>query len=180
MSDEKYPFFDVPKDDVSPLFTTKLQETAHVGCFRGVFDSSGIATDWLKGNAALRAPAFEAELRDLFETLQRSGPLKDIQTMRQFCLEHPRAFMSDRQTFYAFRIDTRQYRYYLRLFPQKGKFYIFCYQTDRFRENLPGPDFNHIYRKKKETKQGEELMPNYDLTSGGAVSYTHLTLPTKA
>ena len=170
MNDEKYPFFDVPEDDVSPLFTTKLQEAAHVGCLRGVFDSSGITTDWIKGNAALRSPAFEAELRDLFATLQRSGPLKDIQTMRQFCLEHPQAFMSGRQTFYAFRIDTRQYRYYLRLFPQKGKFHIFCYQTDRFRENLPVPDFNHIYRKRKETKQGEELMPNYDLTSGGAIA----------
>ena len=26
MSDEKYPFFDVPEGDVSPLFTTKFQE----------------------------------------------------------------------------------------------------------------------------------------------------------
>lgn len=142
MNDEKY-----------PLFTTKLQEVAHVGCLRSVFDSSGIATDWIKGNESLRSPAFEAELRDLFETLQRSGPLRDIQTMRQFCFEHPQAFMPDKQTFYAFRIDTSRYRYYLRLFPQKQKSYIFCYQTDQFRKGLPIPDFNHLYRGKSKTKQ---------------------------
>ena len=157
MSDEKYPFFDVPEGDVSPLFTTKLQEAARVGCLRSVFDSSGIATDWIKGNESLRSPAFEAELRDLFETLQRSGPLKDAQVMRQFCLEHPQARMPGRQTFYAFRIDTQRYRYYLRLFPQKRKFHIFCYQADQIRKDLPKPDFNYAFRKraKKKKNRGE-------------------------
>ena len=153
MNDDKYPFFDVPEDDVSSLFTTKLQEAARVGCLRSVFDSSGIATDWIKGNESLRSPAFEAELRDLFETLQRSGPLQNAQTMRQFCLEHPQARMSGRQTFYAFRIDTQRYRYHLRFFPQKRKFHIFCYQADRMRENLPTPDFNYAYRKKAKKKK---------------------------
>ena len=44
MIGEKYPFFDVPEDDVSPLFTTKLQEAAHVGCLRGVLDGNGTTT----------------------------------------------------------------------------------------------------------------------------------------
>ena len=153
MSDDKYSLFDVPEDDVSPLFTTKLQEAARVGCLRGVFGSSGAATDWISGNEVLRSPAFEAELRDLFETLQRSGPLKDAQVMRQFCLEHPQARMPGRQTFYAFRIDTQRYRYHLRFFPQKRKFLIFCYQADRMRENLPTPDFNYAYRKKAKMKK---------------------------
>ena len=157
MSGEKYPFFNVPEDDVSPLFTTKLQEAARVGCLRGVFDGGRITTNWLKGNELLQSPAFDVELQDLFETLQRSGPLKDAQTMRQFCLEHPQARMSGRQTFYAFRIDTQWYRYHLRFFPQKRKFHIFCYQADRMRENLPTPDFNYAYHKnaKKKKNRGE-------------------------
>ena len=157
MSGEKYPFFNVPEDDVSPLFTTKLQEAARVGCLRGVFDGGRITTNWLKGNELLQSPAFDVELQDLFETLQRSGPLKDAQTMRQFCLEHPQARMSGRQTFYAFRIDTQWYRYHLRFFPQKRKFHIFCYQVDRMRENLPTPDFNYAYHKnaKKKKNRGE-------------------------
>ena len=157
MSDEKYPFFDVPEGDVSPLFTTKLQEAAHVGCLRGVFDGGGLTTDWLEGNGLLQSPAFDAELRDLLETLQCGGPLENFQSMRQFCLGHPQARMSGRQTFYAFRIDTQRYRYHLRLFPQKRKFHIFCYQADRMREDLPKPDFNYAYRKraKKKKNRGE-------------------------
>ena len=157
MSGEKYPFFDVPEGDVSPLFTTKLQEAAHVGCLRGVFDGGGLTTDWLEGNELLQSPAFDAELRDLFGTLQRGGPLKNLQSMRQFCLGHPQARMSGRQTFYAFRIDTQRYRYHLRFFPKKGKFHIFCYQADQMREDLPKPDFNYAYRKraKKKKDRGE-------------------------
>lgn len=153
MSDEKYLLFDVPEDDVSPLFTTKLQEAARVGCLRGVFDGSGLTTNWLKGNELSQSPVFDAELRDLLGTLQRGGPLKDAQVMRQFCLEHPQARMPGRQTFYAFRIDTQRYRYHLRFFPQKRKFLIFCYQADRMRENLPTPDFNYAYRKKAKKKK---------------------------
>lgn len=153
MSGNKYPLFDVPEDDVSLLFTTKLQEQARVGCLRGVFDGEGLSTSWLKGNEMLESPVFGAELRDLFETLQHDGPLKNLQSMWQFCHGHPQARMSDRQTFYAFRIDTSRYRYYLRLFPQKRKFYLFCYQTDQFREGRPEPDFNLLYRGKSKKKQ---------------------------
>ena len=153
MAGEKYPFFDVPEDDVSPLFTTKMQEAAQVGCLRGVFDGNGITTDWMNGNEVLKSLAFDAELRDLLESLQQDGPLKDFQSMRQFCLEHPQAQMSGRRTFYAFRIDTQRYRYHLRLFPQKGKFHIFCYQADQMRADLPRPDFNHTYRKKVKKKK---------------------------
>lgn len=157
MSGEKYPFFDVPENDVSPLFTTRMQEPARMGCLRGVLDGSRITTDWLKGNEVLQSSGFDAELRDLIETLRRGGPLENSQSMRQFCLGHPQARMCGRQTFYAFRVDTRRYRYHLRLFPQKGKFYIFCYQTDQMRENLPKPDFNYAYRKraKKKKDRGE-------------------------
>lgn len=153
MTADKYPFFDAPEGDVSPLFTTKMQEAARVGCLRGVFDGSEMATDWLEGNETLKSPAFDAELRDLLETLRRCGPLKDFQSMRQFCHGHPQARMSGRQTFYAFRIDTQRYRYHLRIFPQKGKFHIFCYHADQMREDLPKPDFNYAYRKKAKRKQ---------------------------
>ena len=153
MSGEKYPFFDVPEDDVSPLFTTRMQEAARVGCLRGVFDGGGLTTYWINGTETLKSPAFDMELRDLVESLQQDGPLKNIQSMLQFCLEHPQVLMSGRQTFYAFRIDTQRYRYHLRFFPQKRKFHIFCYQKDRMREDLPMPDFNYAYRRKTKSKQ---------------------------
>lgn len=64
--------------------------------------------------------------------------------------------MSDRQTFYAFRLDSSKYRYHLRLFPDKRKFYIFCYRTDRMRDTRPLPDFNYLYKGRKKKQSGKE------------------------
>ena len=133
MSGKTYPFFETEKDDISPLFTSKLQDQAHVGCLRGRFQDGGIAVDWFGGNEPLCTPEFDAELKDL--------------------LKHPQAKMSGRDTFFAFRIDTSRYRYYLRLFPQKQKFFLFCYQTDQFKKDRPTPDYHYQYCKKPRAKQ---------------------------
>lgn len=158
MSDEKFSFYTTPEDDVGPLFTTKLQEGACTGHLRGVFTGNGkIETTWWEKNEELASPGFRAELRDLLETLQRNGPLHDFTSMKAYCEAHPQARMSGRQTFYAFRVDSSQYRYYLRLFPQesKHKFYVFCYQTDRLREDFPTPDFHYLYQKKSKKRLHE-------------------------
>lgn len=34
---EKFSLYDMSNGDIAPLFTTKLQENAQVGCLRGVF-----------------------------------------------------------------------------------------------------------------------------------------------
>lgn len=153
MSGKTYPFFETEKDDISPLFTNKLQEQAHVGCLRGRFQDGGAAVDWFGGNETLCTPEFDAELKDLLKNLCQDGPLDDSQAMRRFCLEHPQAKMSGRDTFFAFRIDTSRYRYYLRLFPQKQKFFLFCYQTDQFKKDRPTPDYHYQYCKKPRAKQ---------------------------
>ena len=86
-----------------------------------------------------------------------SGPLRDLPSMRAYCEARPQALMRGRQAFYAFRIDTGKYRYYLRFFPQRElhKFFIFCYQTDRLREDLPKPDFHYLNRRRKHQKREE-------------------------
>lgn len=158
IDDERFSFYTAPEDDINQLFTTKLQEGACAGHLRGVFSENGeIEMTWWEKNEELASPGFHAELRDLLETLQRNGPLRDFDSMRAYCDAHPQARMSDRQTFYAFRIDSSQYRYYLRLFPQesKHKFFVFCYQTDRMREDLPTPDFNSLYRKSTKKRPHE-------------------------
>ena len=98
MSGKTYPFFETEKDDISPLFTSKLQDQAHVGCLRGRFQDGGIAVDWFGGNEPLCTPEFDAELKDLLKNLCQDGPLDDSQAMRRFCLEHPQAKMSGRPT----------------------------------------------------------------------------------
>ena len=112
--------------------------------------------DWLKpnGHGICCLKMFPAFYRmTMGRPLRPSSPHWMTWGMRRFCLEHPQAKMSGRDTFFAFRIDTSRYRYYLRLFPQKQKFFIFCYQTDQFKQDRPTPDYHYQYRKKPRAKQ---------------------------
>lgn len=159
MSAETYPLLTCGALDVNDLFATKLQEGACAAHLRGVFTDTGeVKITLLKENKELASPVFQAELSTLLGTLRGdNGPLRDLPSMRVYCEAHPQALMRGRRAFYAFRIDTGQYRYYLRLFPQREhhKFFIFCYQTDRLREDLPVPDFHSLYRKRNHKKKAE-------------------------
>lgn len=162
MSAEPYQLQTSGELDVNDLFTTKLQEGACAAHLRGVFtDTDEVKITLLKKNEELASPAFQAELSALLGALRGDGgPLRDLPSMRAYCEARPQALMRGRQAFYAFRIDTGQYRYYLRFFPQRElhKFFILCYQTDRLREDLPALDFHSLYRKrnhKKKVERGE-------------------------
>jgi len=161
MPNQKFSIYDTSNGDINPLFTTKLQEEACVGCLRGVFSGREIGDDvtltWMRKNRELVSLAFLAELNELLDELRNNGTLDSSPAMEMYCKAHPEARMSDRQTFYAFRMDSSQYRYHLRLFPQMQKFYIFCYRTDRMRADRPGPDLNALYGgKKKKRNRGND------------------------
>lgn len=161
MPDKKFSIYDASNGDLNPLFTTKLQETACVGCLRGAFSGreigDNVTVTWMRQNRDLESPGFLAELNELMDELRNNGTLNSFPAMETYCKVHPEARMSDRQTFYAFRMDSSQYRYYLRLFPQVQKFYIFCYRTDRMRADRPRPDFNALYgSKKKKRNRGND------------------------
>lgn len=160
MSGRKFSFYDAADGNLDLLFTSKLQEDAQVGCLRGVFLGEEVGDDvmvtWLPNNKRLDSLAFRKELYELIGELQSDEKLGSLPAMISFYKTHPEARMSDRQTFYAFRMDSSQYRYYLRLFPDKQKFYIFCYRTDRMREGRPTPDFNSLYRGKAKRRSGKE------------------------
>ena len=161
MPDKKFSIYDASNGDLNPLFTTKLQETACVGCLRGVFTGreigDGVTVTWMRQNRDLESPGFLAELNELLDELRNNGTLNSFPAMETYCKAHPEARMSDRQTFYAFRMDSSQYRYHLRLFPQVQKFYIFCYRTDQMRTDRPRPDFNALYgSKKKKRNRGND------------------------
>ena len=97
---------------------------------------------WLPNNRKLDTFAFRKELYELVDELQSGEMLGSLPAMKAFCQAHPEARMSGRQTFYAFRMDSRQY--------------IFCYRTDRMREGRPTPDFNSLYRGKAKRRSGKE------------------------
>ncbi|MFR6627914.1 MAG: hypothetical protein ACLURW_16825 [Flavonifractor plautii] len=159
MSAEPYQIRTSGELDVNDLFTTQLQVGACAAHLRGEFPDTGkVKITLLKKNEELDSPALQAELNTLLGALRGdSGPLQDLPSMRAYCEAHPQALMRGRQAFYAFRIDTGKYRYYLRFFPQRElhKFFIFCYQTDRLREDLPKPDFHYLNRRRKHQKREE-------------------------
>ena len=159
-SGQKFSFYDAADGSLDLLFTTKLQEEAQVGFLRGVFLGEEVGDDvmvtWLPNNKRLDSLTFRKELYELIGELQSGEMLGSLPAMISFYKTHPEARMSDRQTFYAFLMDSSQYRYYLRLFPDKQKFYIFCYRTDRMREGRPTPDFNSLYRGKAKRRSGKE------------------------
>lgn len=125
-------------------------------CVLGEAVGDDVMVTWLPNNRKLDTFAFRKELYELVDELQSGEMLGSLPAMKAFCQAHPEARMSGRQTFYAFRMDSRQYRYYLRLFPDRQKFYIFCYRTDRMREGRPTPDFNSLYRGKAKRRSGKE------------------------
>ena len=110
---------------------------------------------WLPNNRKLDTFAFRKELYELIGELQSGEMLGSLPAMISFCQAHPEARMSDRQTFYAFRMDSSKYRYHLRLFPDKQKFYIFCYRADRMREGRPTPDQHYLYSGQKKRRSGK-------------------------
>ena len=112
---------------------------------------------WLPNNKRLDSLTFRKELYELIGELQSGEMLGSLPAMKAFCQAHPEARMSGRQTFYAFRMDSSKYRYHLRLFPDKQKFYIFCYRADRMREGRPTPDHHDRSsgRIKRQSGKGE-------------------------
>ena len=159
MSGRKFAFYDAADGNLDLLFTSKLQEDAQVGCLRGVFLGEEVGDDvmvtWLPNNKRLDSLAFRKELYELIGELQSDEKLGSLPAMISFYKTHPEARMSDRQTFYAFRMDSSKYRYHLRLFPDKQKFYIFCYRADRMREGRPTPDHHYLYSGRKKRRSGE-------------------------
>ena len=108
----KFSFYDL-SDGIDPLFTTKLQEDAQVGCLRGVFLGENVGDDvmvtWLQNSRKLDTPSFRRELYELIDELRSRKILNNFPEMKAFCQAHPEAWMPDRQAFYAFRMDSSKY-----------------------------------------------------------------------
>ena len=89
MPDKKFFIYDASNGDLNPLFTTKLQGTACVGCLRGVFIGreigDGVTVTRMRQNRDLESPGFLAELNEL----QNNGVLNSFPAMETYCKVHP-------------------------------------------------------------------------------------------
>ncbi|MDM8237732.1 hypothetical protein QUW63_01250 [Pseudoflavonifractor phocaeensis] len=93
MPDKKFSIYDASNGDLNPLFTTKLQETACVGCLRGVFTGreigDGVTVTWMRQNRDLESPGFLTELNELLDELRNNGTLNSFPAMEAYCKAHP-------------------------------------------------------------------------------------------
>lgn len=83
---------------------------------------------WGRGDEQLKTPEFQKELRQVVDELQRSGPLKDLKSMRAYCGSHGGAIVDGGST-HGYIAETEHYRYCLRCTPLPGHYqgYLYCY-----------------------------------------------------
>ena len=81
-----------------------------------------------RGDEPLKTPEFQKELQQVVVELQRSGPLKDLKSMRAYCGSHGGA-IADGGSTHGYIAETEHYRYCLRCTPLPGHYqgYLYCY-----------------------------------------------------
>ena len=118
------------------LFYSQMEESddqalGTVGHLRMDFGQGGgefWASWWGRGDEQLTTLEFKADLKRVVDELRRSGPLKDLKTMRAYCGSHGGA-IEDQGATCGYIAETEHYRYCLRCTPLPGYYqgYLYCY-----------------------------------------------------
>lgn len=118
------------------LFYSQMEEgedqtLGTVGHLRVDFGQGGQefwSTWWEHNHDRLTTLEFKADLKRVVDELRRSGPLKDLKTMRSYCGSHG-GTIEDGGTTYGYIAETEHYRYCLRCTPLPGHYqaYLYCY-----------------------------------------------------
>lgn len=111
-----------------------------VGCLRGDMGEDGQAfhTTWENCCGHLWTTGFLVDRGKVLDALRLDerygGVLKDRDTLTAYCGEHPESDMGLYDREYAFRLDTEQYTYFLRLCPDdlEFDFELLPYRWDLF------------------------------------------------
>lgn len=118
------------------LFYSQMEEgedrsLGTVGHLRMDFGHGGqeFWSSWWEHNGDhFNTPEFREELQQIVDELRRSGPLKDLKTMRSYCDGHGGA-IEDKGATCGYIAETEHYRYCLRCTPLPGHYqgYLYCY-----------------------------------------------------
>ena len=118
------------------LFYSRMEEgedqalgtVGHLRMDFGQGDGEFWASWWGRGDEPLKTPEFQKELQQVVDELQRSGPLKDLKSMRAYCGSHGGA-IADGGATCGYIAETEYYRYCLRCTPLPGHYqgYLYCY-----------------------------------------------------
>lgn len=123
-------------DEAGLFFTLPKEQDAELGAIGHVridFGREGKEfwhTWWPRGDEALNSTEFKAELTELVNELRETGPLKNLNTMYNYCAGHNGEIKSSWRQNYGYVIETENYRYYLRCSPGQGDYHAYLTAFD--------------------------------------------------
>jgi hypothetical protein len=127
---EEMPLFYSTQDSESDL------EIGCIGHLRADFGKNGdeFWATWEDHTPELKTDDFRDEFQDLINRLCAADLLESRTAMSDYCAKNPKATLIDgRENNYGFKIKTDKYVYYLRCFPLKGDYNLYCYAYKRSR-----------------------------------------------
>lgn len=111
-----------------------MESTGFIGYFRGHYENE---TLWQKFFWSQLMPMTKDFADDFRSMLNSQKQFKDLDSMRGYCSECKEAqFINEGNTEYAARIDTNNYSYLLRMLPEQGNLFAFCYNKEKLNEYL--------------------------------------------
>ena len=111
-----------------------MESTGFIGYFRGHYENE---TLWQKFFWSQLMPMTKDFTDDFRSMLNSQKQFKDLNSMRDYCSECKEAqFANEGNTEYAARIDTSNYSYLLRMLPEQGNLFAFCYNKEKLNEYL--------------------------------------------
>jgi len=116
------------------------EQCGAVGCLRGNMGEDGVEfhTTWENCCGYLQTSEFLVNLHGVLDALrhdeQYGGVFKDRDTLTAYCGTHPESDMGHYDREYAFRVDTEQYTYFMRLCVDNLEFdfELYPYHRDLF------------------------------------------------
>lgn len=85
----------------------------------------------------LHTKQFRDDLQKVVDGLRRDGLLKNLTSMKDYCLRHPEARIKEECCpSYAFTAETEKYQFCIRCFPYPGDYQFNIYAYNRFCQKL--------------------------------------------
>lgn len=116
-----------------------MGQTGCIGHLRADMGDSGnhFFHDWTSHCERLLTPEFEAEFNQVIGQLREDGGfLKSRAAVSAYCYRQIDSAINLSDQDFAFRADTKNYSYLLRLNPQKGLYTVYCYKREYLDRHL--------------------------------------------
>lgn len=143
---------DREKDLVFSDSNTEYQ-AVWIGRLRGDFGCGGeeFWHTWFPHTEKLHTKQFENEMQKIVDGLRKDGLLKNLTSMKEYCLQYPESRIKEESyPSYAFIVETEKYQFSIRCFPYPGdyQFNIYVYSKAlnksgiEQKENFPDDGFS--------------------------------------